>query len=133
MGVVASCADAPDDRHAVEIREPEIEHDGIGPRPVPRAQRGVGVRRLLDGIAVPDEVRGNRGAGHLVVLDEQESGSTHPAASLRAAGRKMRIPRPPRSLASASIAPPIASTNPRAIARPMPMPCLAGSWLAGTR
>ena len=71
---------------AVEVGEAEVQHDDVGSGGIPGPQRRRRVRRLLDDVAMPGEVGGDRGPSDVVVLDEQEVGAAHPGQLCRRRG-----------------------------------------------
>ena len=95
-------------------------------------ERGCPVGGLVHHVAVLGKVRRDGLPGHLVILDEEQVGAAHGRSS-GAGWRRMRMPSPPIGLASAMIVPPMASTNPRAMASPIPIPRRAGACSGSTR
>ena len=64
--------DLPDDRQAVLIRKPEVEHDEVRPSRRPGVERRRGVAGLDDIVVVSAEVGRDGVAGGGIVLDQQD-------------------------------------------------------------
>src|SRR5581483_3990788 len=137
-------AQALDDLDAVHVRQPQVEDDHVGMVCGGELQRGGPVVRRVHLVRAGLEID-HQGADDLgFVVDHEHPGhagppfaveSTGPSAAGRtggsgrsarcaagAAGRLSTMVRPPPGVSSATRLPPIASTNPRATARPRPTP-----------
>jgi len=102
--------------HAVEVGQPQVQHDELDVAAAGGVQRGgAGVG---DDDVVPVGAQGDRqrAGERWVVLDHKNAG--HPASR----GSVTTIVRPPPGVSSASSVPPFASTKPRATASPRPRP-----------
>src|SRR5436305_12993966 len=73
------------------------------------------IRRQVDLVAAGAQVDAQRAQDLRLVVDDEHTGH-------RNASRLTTIVRPPPGVSSTVISPPIASTNPRATARPRPVP-----------
>ena len=108
---------------AVQVGQPEVEHDHVRlvARP-PRATRGA-VAAVSHGVAAGLQVDGSarRICGSSSTTRTRVTPSPRPAAI----GSEMTIVRPPPGVSSAVMAPPIASTKPFATLQPGPMPGVA--------
>ena len=125
-------ADRPQQIVALRIRQAEIENDQIRSF-AKELERGFAVRRFEDLIAMRVEPHAQELADRRLVIDHQdaERGGVHAAASRRwrsrGIGRLMVKAAPVRSVRfAATMVPCIASTKPREIARPSPVP--ARTW-----
>ena len=132
--------DTADHDQAVLVRQPEIEHDEVGPLALPSLRRGREVGGLDDFVVVPAQEHGDRSTGRFVILDQEDRGSgsrVHEASSTAfsegAMGTSKSTARPPRELRRATTCPPMASMRPRTTARPIPVPRREPSPLRGTR
>ena len=128
----ALLAQPADDLEAIDARQAEIEDDHVGGTAAHGLQRGLAILDLDDLMALRREAGPEEAPDRGLVIDHQHAqrraGGHHGAASAiggpsrgtgnikvkTAPGRSVRLP--------ASICPPIASTKPRQMASPSPVP-----------
>ena len=122
---VGPAAQAADDLDAVHAGQPEVEDDDV--RVVARGE----LQRLLAGRRRGRRRTPARGGSRRARGRICGSSSTTSTRVMRAPPRQARVTTvsPPPGVSSTSTSPPIASTNPRATARPRPTP-LAGRRVA---
>ena len=108
-------AEATDHVDAVDAGQAEVEHDDIGMVARRDVEGTFTIRREVDLVAAGAQVDAQRAQDLRLVVDDEHTAH-------RNASRLTTIVRPPPGVSSTVISPPIASTNPRATARPRPVP-----------
>ena len=130
----------PDDLHARDARQAEVEHHQIGLGRRGQLERTFTGRGEVDVVPARTQVRTQRSQQVRLVLDAQDAAHDTSAtgdgvacpeslarrsASCSAAGRVITTVSPPPGVSRSSIVPPIAATKRSAMARPSPRPPLA--------
>ena len=124
--------DPSDQLRPVAVRQAQIEEDDVRSACRPAGERRFHVVCLVDVVTAGGKVPFEGGPRRVLILDEQDARSRlrHGIASacwgtsagIEVDGRSMSTASPPSSLRRAATRPPIAWTNPRTTARPMPVP-----------
>lgn len=121
-----------DDILAIHVRKSKIEQDDVWRTSSDGAQSGFSVRCRQNLKAADRQRRTQVAQDFRLVIDSKDARTAHPAAARAgdtAAGKRstMRVPRLRIAGLCATMVPSIASTRPRQIERPRPVPALRPS------